>query len=300
MGGITFADLVNYNGEAESSAAGWASLLAGVEESASYFESNAIAPTGQVWKGTAAQLAASSFQKTKGGLIENAASYSKIRAALKTLDSQLVELKGQLIKLADSITRGETFNGVAIPDGYFEVTADGSVQRFAGTNHLKDNPQLDAIIPQLQQALDGLVAQANTDDGNAAKVLAQYFPKAEFAKQAPTTAAWKTVSSYGSLWQIAQTEYGDGNMWTKVWDANKATFAAHGVTDPNVIPTGLTLKVPPLTSSTGPAATSGAPTTTGFTGTPAHATTTGSPQTQPGPTSSSPSPGAVPVGPGEI
>ncbi len=294
MAGITFADLVNYNGEAEASADGWANLLAGVEESASYFQSNAIAPTGQVWTGTAAQLAASSFQKTKSGLIENAASYSKIRGALMRLDSQLVELKGQLIKLADSITGGETFNGVKIPDGYFEVTADGTVQRFAGANHLKDNPQLDAIIQELQQAIDSMVAQANTDDGNAAKVLAQYFPKAEFAKQAPTTAPWKTVSSYGSLWQIAQTEYGDGNLWTKIWQENQSTFQMHGVTDPNVIPTGLTLKIPPLTNSTGPAATSGTPTTTGFTGTPAHATTTGSPQAQPTPATSSPSPDVVP------
>ena len=301
MAGITFNDLSTYNGEAETSAEGWAKLLAGVEESASYFQSYAIAPTGQVWTGTAAQLAAGRFEATKGGLIENASSYSKIRNVLLELNSQLTKFSSELINQVNAIPEGLTFDGITIPEGYLEVTSDGIVQRYLGASHSPDNPHIDAIIPDLQATLDNIISAANTADAHAAKALQQYFPKADFTQQAPTTAAWKTVSSYGSLWQIAQTEYGDGNMWTKIWDANQATFKAHGVTDPNVIPTGLSLKVPQLVSSTGPAATPGYAPTSYFATPipPAHATTTSNSQ-EPSPASSSSSASAIPLGAGEI
>jgi hypothetical protein len=301
VGGITYNDLADYSDEVTTSAWGWAMLLAGVEESASYFQSAAIAPVGQVWTGTAAQLAAGRFETTKGGLIKNASNYSEIRNVLLQLNSELSKLSGELVNNANAIAGGFTFDGINVPEGYLEVSADGIVQRYLGPGHLPDDPKFDAIIPDLQAILDKQVSAANTADAKAAKALQEYFPKADFTQQAPTTAAWKTVSSYGSLWQIAQTEYGDGNMWTKIWDANQATFKAHGVTDPDVIPTGLSLKVPPLVSSLGPAATdrgysplpdSAVPTP------PAHATTTSGSQESSASSSSSAS--AIPLGAGEI
>ena len=54
---VTFVELWNYEGEMETSAQGWEKLLAGVEEDASYFQQNAVAPTGQVWTGAGAELA---------------------------------------------------------------------------------------------------------------------------------------------------------------------------------------------------------------------------------------------------
>ncbi len=257
MGGITYTDLLNYNGEMETSADGWANLLAGVEESASYFQSNAMAPTGQIWTGTAAELAAGRFEKTQNGLVANATNYSSIRAELLSFNSTILSLQKQLKSQVDLISNGGNADGINIPHGYLMITGDGQVAQAPNTG-MKDLPTVDSMIPQLQTTIDSLVSQANTTDGSTANALQQFFPKAEFSQQSPTTAPWTTVSSYGSLWQIAQTEYGDGNMWTKIWQANAATFAAHGVTDPNVIPVGLTLKVPPLAGGASPVGTTAA------------------------------------------
>jgi hypothetical protein len=245
MAGITYADLLNYNGEMETSADGWANLLAGVEENASYFQSNAVAPTGQVWTGTAAELAAGRFENTQSGLVANASNYGSIRTELLSFNSTILNLQKQLKTEIDLISNGGVISGVTVPRGYLTVSDDGQVSRTMNTG-TEDIAAVDSMVPEFQAAINSLVNQANTADTSAASALQQFFPEAEFSQQTPTTAPWTTVSSYGSLWQIAQTEYGDGSMWTKIWQANSATFAAHGVTDPNVIPVGLTLKVPPL------------------------------------------------------
>jgi hypothetical protein len=245
MTGVDYADILNYGGEMETSATGWARLLAGVEESASYLQANAIAPTGQVWTGTAAQLASDRFVQAQGGLIANASSWKSIQQVLAGFDAAMLTSQRSLKLLVSDIENGGTWNGISIPANTFVVSQDGQVSYATGYH----GPQDPSLVAQLQAQIQDIVNQADTEDSNTATQLAQYFPKAEFSQQGVTTDQWTTVSAYGSLWQIAQTEYGNGNMWTTIWQANAATFAAHGITDPNVIPVGMQLVVPSLSSN---------------------------------------------------
>lgn len=49
-----------------------------------------------------------------------------------------------------------------------------------------------------------------------------------------------TVVSGDSLWKIAQKEYGNGALWTQIYNANKAAVGGN----PNLIHTGLKLVIP--------------------------------------------------------
>lgn len=52
-----------------------------------------------------------------------------------------------------------------------------------------------------------------------------------------------TVRSGDSLWAIAQREYGDGSLYTKIRDANKSVISKHG-SNPNMIWPGDVLTIP--------------------------------------------------------
>jgi hypothetical protein len=251
MGWISYADLYNYNGQMLTSADGWASLLAGVEENAQYFQATSIAPMSQAWTGTAAELAGKSFTQTQGGLIANTSAYNGIKNALTTLNTQLQKYQTALVAYVTDLQDGTlTVSGHRIPSGYFVVDPNGIV---TSTGNHKQN----SLIPQIQDGINGPnspVDMANRADQTAATALANYFPKAEFATSGVTTQHWqpeptqqpKTVSAYGSLWQIAETEYGDGNLWTKIYAANPQIGS-----DPNLIYPGMKLTIPPLVDNPG-------------------------------------------------
>lgn len=53
-----------------------------------------------------------------------------------------------------------------------------------------------------------------------------------------TVTPWGTQS--GSLWNIAQSVYGNGSLWPQIYNANKRTIG----NDPNLIKAGQVLKIP--------------------------------------------------------
>lgn len=58
-------------------------------------------------------------------------------------------------------------------------------------------------------------------------------------KESPDRTKCIVMTSYGSLWSIAQQEYGDAGRWREIAKAN-------GIMDPLHVPVGTTLKVPAL------------------------------------------------------
>jgi nucleoid-associated protein YgaU len=56
---------------------------------------------------------------------------------------------------------------------------------------------------------------------------------------------WHTVGTNGSLWQIAEKECGNGNLWMKIYEANKSKIGSN----PNLIQPGMKLVIPPLNTS---------------------------------------------------
>jgi hypothetical protein len=253
--GVTYADILNYNGAMEASANGWGNLLAGVEESATYLQKNAIAPSAQAWAGTAKQLFANKFQQTHGGLIQNQSNWNLIKQNLMYFDQDMQSWQFNLKTLLKQIESGSVPGIASYPPGYYSVSPDGVVtlvhqftiaqeESTAGTNQVIAFEKTQA---QLQDQINNIVSGANQLDVDTAKALARYFPKAQFQEQTPVTQQWTTVSGYGSLWQIAQSEYGNPDLWTKIWAANP------NIKDPNVIPVNLKVLVPPLTTAIGPA-----------------------------------------------
>src|SRR5579859_2041362 len=59
---------------------------------------------------------------------------------------------------------------------------------------------------------------------------------------APTPGSHYTVQPGDSLFSIAQRAYGDGNLWQKIYDANKQVIGV----DPNDIQPGEVLYIPPV------------------------------------------------------
>jgi nucleoid-associated protein YgaU len=50
---------------------------------------------------------------------------------------------------------------------------------------------------------------------------------------------WHEVKKGESLWKIAQHYYGDGSLYTKIFEANRDTLK-----DPNLIKVGQKLRIP--------------------------------------------------------
>jgi hypothetical protein len=251
--GVTYADILNYSGAMQTSAKGWANLLAGVEESATYLQKNAIAPSSQVWQGDGQELFDAKAVQAHGVLIENTSKWDLIKQNLIYFDQDMQSWQTNLKTLVSQIENGTVPNVPNFPAGWFTVNSDGMVtiaHQFPDALSEGLVRQIDAAVKlqaQYQDMINNVVTGANQLDANTAKALAQYFPNAEFKTQTPVTKKWTMVSGFGSLWQIAQSEYGNPDLWTKIWAANP------NIADPNVIPVNLQVKVPPLVSSIGPA-----------------------------------------------
>jgi hypothetical protein len=115
-----------------------------------------------------------------------------------------------------------------------------------------------------QWEINWYVNQANAQDEAAAAELRQLGPKqAPKPKPKPkppsdmmggktvTVAAWGSDPSNptaGSLWGIAQQEYGNGNYWPLIYEANKNSFG--GNWGPNDIQTGWSINVPAIKRGT--------------------------------------------------
>lgn len=111
------------------------------------------------------------------------------------------------------------------------------------------------------------IDKANALDVTAAEELRQLMPDTApkpkgktSPKRAPTdmlggktvtVAAWGSDPSdpdAGSLWGIAQKEYGNGNYWPLIYEANKGSFG--GNWGPNDIQTGWSINVPAIKRGT--------------------------------------------------
>lgn len=73
------------------------------------------------------------------------------------------------------------------------------------------------------------------------KEVAQEVAEQKAAATSSTTSKTHTVVKGESLWRIAQRTYGDGRLWTKLWDANKTALRSK---KPHLIYPGEVLTLP--------------------------------------------------------
>jgi hypothetical protein len=247
VGQVTVDDLLAFGPLQASSAASWGYFLAGVEQKAAFLQTGVSQPLADAWTGTAAELAASKIGTTHGGLITSAANLAKIQGVLTDFSGQMTGLAGQM--------RSAVNQAVGM-----QVTADGDV---TFTTDGPYTPAEQTKLTTVQTSIKNILSQADSLDSKAAAQLLQYMPGpatlAPAATATMTAEKWSTVSTNGSLWQMAQKEYGDGSKWTLIYDANKATIGS----DPSLIQPGMKLKIPTLGGSAGTATGSINGTTTG-------------------------------------
>jgi hypothetical protein len=79
MAGITVSDIMNANQLWTTSATSWADFLLGIQNNASYLDTNVSHPLSTAWHGTAAELASGPVSTVKGGLIDTAGRLSTIQ-----------------------------------------------------------------------------------------------------------------------------------------------------------------------------------------------------------------------------
>ena len=61
----------------------------------------------------------------------------------------------------------------------------------------------------------------------------------EKKKDAWDATQWHEVKKGDTLWKVAETYYGDGSLYTKIFEANRDTLK-----DPNLIKVGQKLRIP--------------------------------------------------------
>jgi LysM repeat protein len=277
MAGITVDDLMDFGPLQSQQQDSWAKFLAGVEQNADFLQSKVKQPIGQAWSGTAAELANDKVDTTHGGLIASAQELAGIHSTLVDFNTTMSGYASQMKAAVEGAT-----GMVVYPDGTVDY-------RVAGT---WTSAQL-TKLHNTQTHIQGILAKANELDTRTQQKLLSYMPKQPAAFVAPKAPAavgkWTTVSTEGSLWQIAQKEYGDGSKWQLIYDANRSTIGSN----PNLIYAGMKLKIPPLAGSAGTAAGAQTSAVAGPVTSPGTSSTTGAHTTsdQPAP-SSSPSAGA--------
>jgi hypothetical protein len=230
MAGITVDDLLSYGSLHADSAASWGKLVAGVLDNASFLQTNASGPLGDAWTGTAAELATSKINTTKGGLITSGTALTNIQSILEWFDQEMTSYSEQMKQAVAGAK-----DMVISPQG--DVT-----YATAGPYTPAEQTKLTAVQVDVQT----LLSYANQVDDATAQVLMGLMPPV-VKPASVTTSKWTTVSHAGSLWQIAEDEYGDGNKWTLIYDANKAAIGSN----PNELKTGMKLKIPAVAGSPG-------------------------------------------------
>lgn len=260
MGGITLDDLLDISQQWPDTADSWTQLLAAVESSASYLQENAAVPLNSTWEGTAAELASGQVDTTHGGLITSASQLKQVSDTLTNFSTQLVTYSKQLTPLADD-ARQQGFDlgqdgTVSFPGGSALTLLHQSVSAGSVTVIEEETQRLEIQRQTLQSEIQAILAKANSLDDQTATDLGKLLPQSpeQTAGQTVTTTPWK--SSDSSLWQIAQQEYGDGSKWTVIYDANRAVLGSN----PNVIPVGVQLHIPPIPGTPSAAQTASAAT----------------------------------------
>jgi hypothetical protein len=250
MANITVDDLINLGPLNEQSANSWADFLAGVEQNATYLQKNVTAKLGEAWTGTAAQLAKGKISASHDGLIASATCLANIQQALETFASGV-----GLYAVQMQLEVPKVYKGMVIePDGTVYVPAGTSIN---GLTHAQATAEAETFTANIKKIL----ADANAFDQETADIVQANLPgSAIFAT--PTTASsdpkpqpvsvqsWSaTVTTEGSLWEIAEYVYGPGNgdKWQLIYDANKKTIGSN----PNLIFKGMKLTIPPLAGSAG-------------------------------------------------
>jgi nucleoid-associated protein YgaU len=254
---ISYTDLVDYRGLVQGSAESWAYFLAGVNSNAEYFQTNVSKPTGEVWTGIGSELAEKHFQATNSDLIKLGSNVGGIKSVLTNFDDQLNTYQKQMKQLVDAIEKGGELpfgDGVVEPNKW-AVSPGGIVgirpgwtppdpQTYGPRQAEADETARNGLQNDIQAILD----QATAADESAANKLRKYLPEPAYLAPANETVGhWTTVSSNGSLWQIAQQEYGDPNLWKKIYDypANQKLIG----TDPGLIQPGMKLYIPALNTA---------------------------------------------------
>jgi hypothetical protein len=272
-GQITFQDLLDlqYKNQFPDTVEAWDRLVGGIEVSAADLTTHVQTPVQdpQTWSGVAQQLAHDSISTTKDGLQGSKAQIANIAAELKSFYSQLEKLSQELsafLRNPDLPTYPYPPNFVAfVPDNllrYYKVSSDGTVDLAEDYRILRHqtNPSYADILKwqnTFQEDIQSFVTQANVLDQAAAAELMKNMPKAATTTNVPapsthmggsTVAVKPFPDPTGSLWGIAQKEYGNGNYWPLIFEANKSKFG--GSWGPNDIQEGWNIDVPVIKRGT--------------------------------------------------
>jgi hypothetical protein len=235
MAGITVSDIMNANQLWTTSATSWADFLLGIQNNASYLDTNVSHPLSAAWQGTAAELATGQVNTAKGGLIDTASKVGTIQGLIEDFNNNLSSWQQQLGPLVSQ----------ARSDG-FDVGEDGAVSippLSRGAQIIADHDPSSASAmateqaeaTKLQDGIQAILKTANNYDDETAAVLRNQLPAKGVALQNPTQ--WE--SKYSSLSQIALAYYGNASMWPLIYEANKNT-----IKNPDVITTSMRLVIP--------------------------------------------------------
>jgi hypothetical protein len=252
MAGITIDDLMDFSQQWPDTADSWTQLLAAVESNVSYLQDSATVPLNSTWQGTAAELASGQVDTTHGGLITSASQLKQVSDTLTNFSSQLTGYSKQITLIVDD-TRQQGFDvaedgTVSFPGGSALGLLHQSVSSGSVTVIEQESARLEAQRQTLQSEIQAILAKANSLDDQTANDLAKLLPQAQTQTQSQTPAGGQVVtttpwqSQDSSLWQIAQQEYGDGSKWNVIYEANRSVLGSN----PNLIPVGVKLQIPPL------------------------------------------------------
>jgi hypothetical protein len=247
MAGITVSDIMNANLLWTTSATSWADFLLGIQNNASYLDTNVKHPLSAAWMGTAAELATGKVSTAQEGLIKTASQLNTIQRLVEDFNSKLAGWQQQLLPLLNK-AKFERFD--VGEDGTVSIPPLSPPQAHASAYYDPGGSPIpwavraqaaQEVAENLQGEIQGILAAANRYDDETAAVLRAQMPTKGVAMQAPTL--WK--SKYSSLSQIAQAYYGNANLWPLIYNANRDQ-----IKNPNLISTGMNLVIPAISGGT--------------------------------------------------
>jgi hypothetical protein len=265
VGGVTYADLVNYSSSlGQDTVDSWADLLAGVNANAEYLRDKVSQPVGEAWTGAASELFSGQVGNTQTALIDVQGNIQKVKTVLEDFNTKMLGYRNQLRDLVDHIeTDGKLPSGLGdIPANKWAVDSSTgqvgiSTKWVAPKDYTSADGQKDLTVQKTLQAdIQAILDNANTEDDNTANALRTLLrAPAALAQTSDTVGHWHTVGTNGSLWQIAQQEYGNGNLWTMIYKNKHNRNLIGG--NPDLIQPGMKLVIPPLNTAGKPQVPSG-------------------------------------------